>query len=132
MISINFYIFQLLYVTLFLIWFVDPSATIYSIVFGIGLSLLLKKIIQEPRPNNSSGNDDWGMPSTHSQTYMFLCIYLYFRGYTYHSFIVLLLWGITFYYKVKSGDHSIEQYVLGGIFGSIFASVLCGTLACIV
>lgn len=119
--NIENYIFQLLYVVLFVIFFIEPHATIYGLIFGIGLSLLLKEIIQVPRPNNANS---WGMPSTHSQTYMFLCIYLYFKGYNYCSFVILLLWCITFYYKVEFKDHSINQYILGGILGGILGVIL--------
>jgi len=114
-------IWNLLYLTIFLVIFIDPLLSIYAIVFGIGLSMLLKSVIKDPRPNKIN---EYGMPSTHSQTYMLMCVYLYYKGFRIQSITVLLLWLITFYYKVECGDHSVEQYIIGGILGLVLGLLL--------
>jgi len=104
------------------------------------LNLILKGIIQEPRPmfddkkvrllkthgkdsfyQNGIPFDIFGMPSGHAQTSFFstIFIYLVFKQ-TNLLYIYIPLTVLTCYQRVIFNYHSISQIILGGIFGLAF------------
>jgi membrane-associated phospholipid phosphatase len=106
------------------------------------LNLILKGIIQEPRPmfddkkvrllkthgkdyfyQNGIPFDIFGMPSGHSQTSFFSTIFIYLalkQIKLLYIYIPLTL--LTCYQRVKFDYHSISQVIVGGIVGSAFGN----------
>jgi membrane-associated phospholipid phosphatase len=104
------------------------------------LNLILKGIIQEPRPifddkkvrllkthgkdsfyQNGIPFDIFGMPSGHAQASFFstIFIYLVFKQ-TNILYIYIPLTLLTCYQRVKFDYHSISQIIIGGIVGLAF------------
>jgi len=104
------------------------------------LNLILKGIIQEPRPmfddkkvrllkthgkeyfyQNGIPFDIFGMPSGHSQASFFSTIFIYLAfKQTNLLYIYIPLTLLTCYQRVKFDYHSISQVVVGGIVGLAF------------
>jgi len=104
------------------------------------LNLILKGIIQEPRPMFDNKKvrllkthgkeyfyqsgipfDIFGMPSGHAQASLFSTIFMYFSlKQTNFLYIYLPLTLLTCYQRVKFYYHSINQVVVGGIVGTAF------------
>ena len=104
------------------------------------LNLILKGIIQEPRPMFDNKKvrllkthgkeyfyqsgipfDIFGMPSGHAQASLFSTIFMYFSlKQTNVLYIYLPLTLLTCYQRVKFYYHSINQVVVGGIVGTAF------------
>ena len=105
------------------------------------LNLILKGIIQEPRPmfdskkislakihakqyffQNGIPFDIFGMPSGHAQMSFFTSVFIYLSLkhtnllYFYLAFTILIC-----YQRVKFDYHTILQVFVGGIVGSLFA-----------
>jgi membrane-associated phospholipid phosphatase len=105
------------------------------------LNIVLKGIIQEPRPlfdekkmhllkthgkhffyRNGIPFDMFGMPSGHAQASFFSTIFIYLalrENKLLYIYIPLSL--LTCFQRVKSNYHSISQVIVGGIVGSFFA-----------
>lgn len=114
---------------------------ILGITFNTILNLVLKGIIQEPRPifddrkmklvkshakhyffQNGIPFDMFGMPSGHAQASFFSTIYIYLtlkRADLLAIYIISSL--ITCYQRVVLSYHSILQIIVGGIIGTLFA-----------
>lgn len=110
-------------------------------VINFIINTLLKLIIQEPRPfinsqlielakQNSTFFIDkegtsysiYGMPSGHAQSVMFSLVFIYFvlndnKNKEYYLAIYILISLFTFYERVETDVHSIEQVVIGAICG---------------
>ena len=104
------------------------------------LNLILKGIIQEPRPmfdtkkvrllkthgkesfyQNGIPFDIFGMPSGHAQASLFSTVFIYLAfKQTNLLYIYIPLTLITFYQRVKFEYHSISQVIVGGLVGSAF------------
>jgi membrane-associated phospholipid phosphatase len=63
-----------------------------------------------------------GMPSGHTQTVVFVAAYLYYRyggnSITLAGAVAAI---IVMYCRIESGKHSIQQVIVGFIFGVLFA-----------
>lgn len=104
------------------------------------LNLILKGIIQEPRPmfdskkvrllkthgkesfyQNGIPFDIFGMPSGHAQASLFSTVFIYLAfKQTNLLYIYIPLTLLTCYQRVKFDYHSISQIIVGGIVGSAF------------
>lgn len=117
---------------------------IVGIILNSILNLILKGIIQEPRPIMDSRVatlakthakqyffkygipfDIFGMPSGHAQTAAFSAVYMYLavkkvKWVYFYMFII----GIICWQRVESLYHSISQIVVGLLFGGMFANVV--------
>jgi len=134
--------FILIILTFYLLW--DNKNLLFYYVVGIFanmvLNIILKGIIQEPRPifedkkislatthakrfffQNGIPFDLFGMPSGHAQSSFFstLFIYLSLRNNNI-TFIYLLISLITCIQRVSSNYHSISQVIVGSLVGSLF------------
>jgi len=105
------------------------------------LNIILKGIIQEPRPmfddkkvrlfrthgkeyfyQNGIPFDMFGMPSGHAQACFFSTIFIYFAfKQTNLLYIYIPLTLLTCYQRIKFQYHTISQVIVGGITGSAFA-----------
>lgn len=105
------------------------------------LNLILKGIIQEPRPMFDNKNvrllkahgkeyfyqngipfDIFGMPSGHVQACLFSTVFIYLalkQNNILYIYIPLTL--LTCYQRVKFEYHTISQIIVGGITGAAFA-----------
>lgn len=108
------------------------------------LNLVLKGIIQEPRPNvdpktfnlalthgrrflykDGIPYDIFGMPSGHSQSALFSTMFIYLAlKNTRLSFIYLLSSLIIMAQRVEFKQHTILQCIIGGTIGAIFAYIM--------
>jgi membrane-associated phospholipid phosphatase len=108
------------------------------------LNIVLKGIIQEPRPmfdnkkvrllkthgkeyfyQNGIPFDIFGMPSGHSQSSFFSAVYIYLslkQSNLLYIYIPLSL--LTCYQRTIFDYHSMSQVIIGGIIGSIFAYIV--------
>ena len=108
------------------------------------LNLILKGIIQEPRPMFDSKKiklltthasdyffqngilfDIYGMPSGHAQASFFITVFIYLSlKHTNLLYLCLLFSILICYLRVKFNFHSISQVIVGGIIGSGFAFII--------
>jgi membrane-associated phospholipid phosphatase len=108
------------------------------------LNLILKGIIQEPRPmfdskkiklmtTHASGYffqngipfDIYGMPSGHAQASFFITVFIYLSlKHTNLLYLCILFSLLISYQRVKFNFHSISQVIVGGIIGSGFAFII--------
>ena len=104
---------------------------------NIMLNFLLKIIIKDPRPkedkalleiasNNGKriGIDKYGMPSGHSQSVGFSCVFLYLvcRN-IYVLWLFLLIASITMFQRYTSQAHTILQIIVGFSIGCLMGYV---------
>ena len=133
----------LILISWYLLWDHKNLFFYYNIgIFSIAiLNLILKGIIQEPRPmfdskkislakihakqyffQNGIPFDIFGMPSGHAQMSFFTSVFIYLSLkhtnllYFYLAFTILIC-----YQRVKFDYHTILQVFVGGIVGSLFA-----------
>lgn len=105
------------------------------------LNLILKGIIQEPRPmfdskkvklmathasdyffQNGIPFDIYGMPSGHAQASIFITVFIYLSlKHTNLLYLCILFSLLICYQRVKFNFHSISQVIVGGIIGASFA-----------
>ena len=108
------------------------------------LNLILKGIIQEPRPMFDSKKiklltthasdyffqngilfDIYGMPSGHAQASFFITVFIYLSlKHTNLLYLCILFSLLICYQRVKFNFHSISQVIVGGIIGSGFAYIV--------
>ena len=108
------------------------------------LNLILKGIIQEPRPMFDSKKiklltthasdyffqngilfDIYGMPSGHAQASFFITVFIYLSlKHTNLLYLCILFSLLICYQRVKFNFHSISQVIVGGIIGSGFAFII--------
>jgi membrane-associated phospholipid phosphatase len=107
------------------------------------LNIILKGIIQEPRPmfdskkiklmashakdyffQNGIPFDIYGMPSGHAQTAFFITVFLYLSlKHTNLLYLCIIFSLIICYQRVNFEFHSILQVIAGSIIGSIVAYI---------
>ena len=105
------------------------------------LNIILKGIIQEPRPmfdskkiklmtthardyffQNGIPFDVYGMPSGHAQAAFFMSVFMYLSlKHTNLLYLYLFFSLLICYQRVKFDYHSMSQVVVGSIVGSAFA-----------
>ena len=117
----------------------------YVLFFGISLllNLVLKGIIQQPRPSidqktfqlmmknkeryvskHGMPYDIFGMPSGHSQSVIFSTMFIYFCLHDIKIlFIYILISLITLFQRVINTHHTIMQVVVGSIIGFILGYI---------
>lgn len=108
------------------------------------LNLILKGIVQEPRPmfdekkmrlltthgkhyffQNGIPFDMFGMPSGHAQACAFSTVFIYLAlKQTNVLYIYIPLTLLSFYQRVQLQFHSLSQVIVGGIVGSSFANFM--------
>lgn len=131
-------------------WYVLWNHKNLFFYFNVGLfanavlNIILKGIIQEPRPmfdskkiklittnardyffQNGIPFDIYGMPSGHSQAVFFMSIFVYLSlKHTNLLYLYLLLSLLICYQRVKFDFHSISQVIVGALIGSYFAHLI--------
>jgi len=132
---------------IFLSWYLLWDHKNLFFYFNIGLfanavlNLILKGVIQEPRPmfdskkiklmtthardyffQNGIPFDVYGMPSGHAQAAFFMSIFMYLSlKHTNLLYLYLFFSLLICYQRVKFDYHSMSQVVVGSIVGSSFA-----------
>ena len=138
--------FILIVLSWYLLWS-HPNLFFYytsGIFLNAILNIVLKGIIQEPRPmfdekkikllkthakhyffQNGIPFNMFGMPSGHAQASLFstLFIYLSFKNADW-LFVFAMFSLLTCYQRVALEYHSISQVIVGGIAGSAFAYLM--------
>lgn len=133
----------LIFLSVYLLW--QHKNLLFYYVIGIFanmiLNIILKGIIQEPRPiydnkkvslvathakrlffQNGVPFDLFGMPSGHAQSSFFSTIFIYFALRKMNiTYIYLALTILTCIQRVSSNYHSINQVIIGSFIGSSFA-----------
>jgi membrane-associated phospholipid phosphatase len=112
-------------------------------VIGLILNIILKGIIQQPRPSIDKKTFDlmiknkeryiskygipydiYGMPSGHSQSVLFSTIFIYFAFHnTKLTIIYLLISIITVFQRVIQNHHTVLQVIVGSMIGLIIGYV---------
>ena len=98
------------------------------------LNIILKGIIQEPRPKNQikfNGKTAkyYGMPSGHAQNATFNSLLLCYQVNTWYACIFsLFICLATFYQRYKYRRHTLSQIFLGGVTGLLFGYFCLNTL----
>ena len=135
--------FILIILSIYLLW--DHKILLFYYVIGIFvnmiLNIILKGIIQEPRPifddkkvslavthakrffyQNGVPFDLFGMPSGHAQSSFFSTIFIYLALRKMNiTYIYLALTILTCIQRILSNYHSINQVIVGSFIGSLFA-----------
>jgi membrane-associated phospholipid phosphatase len=132
----------LIFVSWYLLWTNHNLFFYYNVgIFANAiLNLILKGIIQEPRPlfdnkkihlmkvnlkhffyNDGIPFNIFGMPSGHAQTAFFITVFIYLSLKKNNIFYFFLLYSLFIcYQRVKTEYHSIPQVVVGAFVGSAF------------
>ena len=90
------------------------------------LNIILKGIIQEPRPKNQIKFNNhkagyYGMPSGHAQNAIFQSLILCYQLNSIYSYIFsAIICLITFYQRYKYRRHTLSQIFFGGLTGLLF------------
>jgi membrane-associated phospholipid phosphatase len=93
---------------------------------------ILKNIIKEKRPENGikimnenyAGLEKYGMPSGHAQSSFFSISFLCFvKGFSITTIFELFIAGLTLFQRWKYKNHTLEQLLVGSIFGMVFAYI---------
>jgi membrane-associated phospholipid phosphatase len=112
-------------------------------VIGLILNIILKGIIQQPRPSIDKKTFDlmiknkeryiskygvpydiYGMPSGHSQSVLFSTIFIYFAFHNIKLTIIYLLFSIiTVFQRVIENHHTVLQVIVGSMIGLIIGYV---------
>lgn len=112
-------------------------------VIGLILNIILKGIIQQPRPSIDKKTFDlmiknkeryiskygvpydiYGMPSGHSQSVLFSTIFIYFAFHNIKLTIIYLLISIiTVFQRVIENHHTVLQVIVGSMIGLIIGYV---------
>jgi membrane-associated phospholipid phosphatase len=138
--------FFLLFLSMYLLRNKNNLFFFYTIGLFIDniINLVLKGIIQEPRPNvdlktfnlalthgrrflfkDGIPYDIFGMPSGHSQSALFSTMFIYLAlKNTRLTFLYLLSSIIIMAQRVEFKQHTILQCIIGGTIGAIFAYIM--------
>ena len=108
---------SLLFIFLIILFPVYPILIIFVFFFGILFSMLLKNIFKQQRPSFNNYINDYGMPSTHIQSYSILLSYFIINKNYSLATITLFLIIITYISKLHNKDHTNEQMVIGFLIG---------------
>lgn len=137
--------FMLFFISVFLLRNKNNLLFYYVVFFVIGLliNLILKGLIEEPRPSIDTKTFDlmmknkeryiykhgipydiFGMPSGHSQSVLFTTIFIYL---SLHDIKILLLYLfidiITLVQRVVDNHHTVKQVIVGSIVGCLLGYV---------
>jgi len=133
-------------ILIFLSWFLlrDNNNLLFYYTVGIFvnaiINLILKGIIQQPRPVFDSKNiklasmhtkekfyatgipfDIFGMPSGHTQSTLFSTVFIYLSlKHNNITYLYLFITLLTCYQRIISNYHSLSQIIVGSIIGSSF------------
>jgi membrane-associated phospholipid phosphatase len=132
----------LIFVSWYLLWNSHNLFFYYNVGIFINavLNLILKGIIQEPRPifdnkkvhlmktnlkdlfyNDGIPFNIFGMPSGHAQTVFFITVFIYLSLKKKNIFYFFLLYSLFIcYQRVKTEYHSLPQVIVGALVGSAF------------
>lgn len=131
-------------------WYYLWDHTNLFFYFNVGLftnailNVILKAIIQEPRPmfdskkiklltthargfffQNGIPFDIYGMPSGHAQSAFYMTVFMYLAlKHTNLLYLYIIISLLICYQRVKFDYHSISQVVVGSIIGSSFAYIV--------
>lgn len=109
-------------------------STVYALVgqmMNLIMNKLLKKLFNQPRPEQQMNLSDSGMPSNHSQFILFFSIFysiqflhakqlqLHFR--ILYSFLLMFLAILVCYSRYYLLYHTLDQIFVGAVVGSTFA-----------
>jgi len=132
--------------SMYLLW--DHNNFFFFYIIGLIcdtiLNIILKGIIQQPRPSYDSKElqlalknnkrfiykdglyyDFFGMPSGHASSAMFSTMFVYFAlKKTNWLYLYLLLSCIIMIQRVMSNDHSIVQVIIGALVGTGVAYIV--------
>ena len=124
-------------ISICLLWSKSYFFIYYIIGFGLNilLNILLKGIIQQPRPkedikliNIAKNNgkrisyDVYGMPSAHAQLCFFSLGYIYLVFKSWNWTVVYFIISLsTLFQRVKYKNHTIHQVLVGAIVGVLFS-----------
>jgi len=136
----------LIFLSIYLLW--DHNNLFFFYIIGlicdIILNIILKTIIQQPRPNLDSKQlqlalknnkrflykdgipyDLFGMPSGHVESSAFSTAYVYLAlRQTNWLYVYLIMDAIIMYQRVTSNDHSTAQVIVGALVGTGLAYVM--------
>jgi membrane-associated phospholipid phosphatase len=110
---------------------------IFGYILNIGLNIILKSFIQQPRPSedlhifNASiahgkrlGFDVYGMPSGHAQNAFYSVAFIFFAlGNPIITTIYTAIALNTDYQRVKYKNHTVFQVICGSIIGAFMGSI---------
>jgi membrane-associated phospholipid phosphatase len=136
----------LIFISWYLLWNNHNLFFYYNIGIFINavLNLILKGIIQEPRPlfdnkkiqlmKTNAGHffyldgipfNVFGMPSGHAQTAFFITVFIYLSFKKNNIFYFFLLYSLFIcYQRVKTEYHSLPQVIVGALLGSAFGFLI--------
>ena len=109
--------------------------TVNIIIFGVNLFInnILKLWIKQPRPvggremfnaEGTTGIDQYGMPSAHSQTTVCPLIFLYLVKQSFMWLISgIFITTLTIYQRWKYRKHTLEQLWVGAVVGFLVAYI---------
>lgn len=132
----------LIFISWYLLWNSHNLFFYYNVGIFINavLNLILKGIIQQPRPlfddkkvhlmktnlkdlfyNDGIPFNIFGMPSGHAQTAFFITVFIYLSLKKNNIFYFFLLYSLFIcYQRVKTKYHSLPQVIVGALVGSAF------------
>jgi membrane-associated phospholipid phosphatase len=137
----------LFFVTIYLLWKNSKNLLSYYIfgsIISAFLNLIIKGIIQEPRPSenpkkfklalksgtrfefkNGKPHDIFGMPSGHSQSSLFSTVFMYLSLKNIHwLYFYLGICLITITQRVVYNFHTIPQVIAGSFVGICFGYIV--------
>ncbi|KAL1815525.1 hypothetical protein ACET3Z_018099 [Daucus carota] len=100
-------------------------------ILNVGLSITLKKILNQERPSSASKSDP-GMPSSHAQSIFYIVFVVILSMMDWAGMNLLtapfagavLAFGSYFaWLRVSQGFHTISQVVVGAVAGSVFSGL---------
>lgn len=104
---------------------------IIFLLFNNELNKIFKLVFRENRPENPipflqiekyQGVQAYGMPSGHAQSVSYSCVFMYMlTGLSYWLYIAAFIAILTCFQRWKYRRHSIEQIIVGILFGIIVA-----------
>ena len=130
-----------LIISIIVVYFLrNKSPYLWTFIIGscanVFLNKILKLFFRQDLPTNPvisslepqsfyTGEEQYGMPSGHMQIAAFALVYYYLlkRNWTI-TMIFLLITILTFYQRLISRHHTVEQLLAGLTVGSIFAYML--------
>ena len=127
--------FLLFIYTLYLLRNKTTLLSIYTggYIISMGINIVLKLLIQEPRPSEDYylfktmiahgkrvGYDQYGMPSGHAQSVFYSTVFIYFSLRDNLTSLLYLFIAInTCYQRVEYKNHTVLQVICGAIVGTI-------------
>ncbi|KAI8090240.1 phosphatidic acid phosphatase type 2/haloperoxidase [Gilbertella persicaria] len=119
--------------TFFTLLYLQSIHVVYFIICAILTTLIakvLKKIIKQPRPQQTKKKTSYGMPSSHSAAISFFttylqCVVMAIPGtkaklfmLAFHCFSLAVIWS-----RVSLGHHTRAQVIAGTFLGIVCASI---------